>query len=250
MSITAFEPAPPPAAAAPPPVRPLPARAVDVFFSPGRLFAELADAPQPPWVGPAVLAAVVMMALTLATLVVIPQRELAEMMFEAATRNGNPNGMTVEQMESFVPIQMGIGALFTAAWAFLRVVLMAALLFVVFSALMGGRARYPHYLSVVSHASLASVLGMIVVWGLQVATRRMDIGLDFALLAPSLEPGTLPHAMLKSVGVFTLWTIVLEAIGVSAVNRKRSTGVAIAILLALTVAAGTAVQMVMRGFSG
>jgi hypothetical protein len=216
------------------PVRSLAQRAADVFISPGRVMAELAGAQRPPWVGPAVLSAVVMAALTLLTLAIVPAADIAQFAFEQATRGGNPRGMTVEQMRPMVPIQIVGGAIGTAVWAFLRVFVFAGILYLLFGAVAGGDARFGKYRSVVSHAALISLLGFAVEWALRVFSRKFDLSLNLSLLVPGLDAEGMPSALLRSLNVFLLWAFVVLGMGVSAVNRKRWTGATVAALTALT----------------
>ncbi|HEU0052599.1 MAG TPA: YIP1 family protein [Longimicrobium sp.] len=232
------------------PMRGFFARAVDVLLSPGRVMAELAGASRPPWAGPAFLAAGVMAALTVLTLVLVPRDELARFIFEQATRNGNPRGLTVEQMQPMIPIQMAGGAVAVVAWAFLRVFLIGAVLLLAFTTVGGGSARFAHYRAVVSHAGIVSLVGFVAEWALRLFSGKLDLALNLSILAPGMDEKGLAFVFLRSLNIFTLWAFVVVGIGVSAANRRKWTGATFALLTVLMLAfaaVGWAIGSAMAG---
>lgn len=237
MSLTTAQPGAFPAQpAAPQPS--LPQRVADVFFSPGKLFAGFAGAERPPWVGPVLVAALVTAIVSVAVVTMIPSERLAEFTLAQMRSAGMENTPTLAdmtaQMEMTKGLRMVTGLVGAVIWPFLRAALVAAVLLVLFTYLLGGDATFRQYLAVASHAALVGVLGLVILTALQLATGRLDVAVDLSVLAPGVKGA--PYAALKALSVFQLWTFAVLGIGVSAVNRRRWTGVVVAALVVVTVA--------------
>ncbi len=114
--------------------------------------------------------------------------------------------------------------------------LLSALILWVLVSIFGGEGRFATLLSVTTYASvpaviLLSIIGSVVLRlrGIEAMTSPQDLqpalGLD--LLAPSVQG--FMGAVLKAINPFSLWGLVLTAIGVSVThNMPRSTGYTVA----------------------
>jgi hypothetical protein len=112
----------------------------------------------------------------------------------------------------------------------------AGLLALVFGALMRGQARFAQYLAISSHALLVPALGALLLLPLRFANPELEPSL--ALLTPWLSPEGWPFRLLASLNVFSLWTILLLALGVSTVDRDIPWGRAAAVLLGIYLVLG------------
>lgn len=233
---------------------PLAQRIADTFFSPAKVFASFGRSEAAPWLGPVLVCAALGAAVTVASTFLVPPEVMAEFTLEqmaarGATELPSVSEMTA-QMEGMRAVSLAMGAVGMVLWSFVRVALVAGLLWVLFSVATGGQATFRQYAAVASHTFVVGTVGLVLVSALQIYTRRLDLALDLALLAPGLDAASLPHALLKSLGVFKVWMIALLAVGVSAVSRKRMTAVAFAVLLALNLALAAATALVMGAAFG
>jgi hypothetical protein len=111
-------------------------------------------------------------------------------------------------------------------------VLFGALYWVVFNALLGGTASFKQVLAIVAHSQVVSALGALVsapiqyVQGTQTAAGPFNLG----ALAPMLEPGSTLANILGGLSVFTMWQVIITAIGLGVLYRRKSGGIAIALL--------------------
>jgi hypothetical protein len=112
-------------------------------------------------------------------------------------------------------------------------VLFGALYWVVFNALLGGTASFKQVLAIVAHSQVVSALGALVsapiqyVQGTQTATGPFNLG----ALAPMLEPGSTLANILGGLSVFTIWQVIITAIGLGVLYRRKSGGIAIALVV-------------------
>jgi hypothetical protein len=236
-----------PAAAPSAPARPAPlaSRIVDTFFSPGRVFAQLRDGPAP-WVGPVLVCAALLVALTALRPLFITDAQLIDYALEKMSQMGAQQLPTPEQLGTQLTLQTVFGTVMGVAWMFARVWLVGLILLGIYGLLQGGRTDLRPYAAVASHAFLVSALGYLLVTALQYASGRMDLTLDAALLAPSLEPGSVVAAVLHAITPFGLWLIALLALGGATLNRRRGwLGVA-ALLLAAQLALALAFSLLVH----
>ena len=242
MSTPVLETAAPlvPPAAAPRPA-PLASRIVDTFFAPTRVFEQFREG-SAPWLGPIVVSLAVLVALMALRPLFISNQQMAEFALQKMSEMGSQNLPTAEQMEQGMMLQSVIGGVGLAFWMFIRVIVAASLLALVYGLLMGGNAPFASYLAVASHAFLVSALGYVVVTALQYASGKLDVVLDATLLMGD-QPGALMAAVGHVLSPFGLWLMVLLALGGAVVNRRRGWAGAAAVLMALQLAMFVAVGL-------
>ncbi len=214
--------APAVAAASNPP--PLHRRVLDTLVAPGELFATFRE--KTPWIG----ALSISMAAGLAIALLIPgellEPEAARSLGDADPQAGG--AADPAEMANFMRASLVVGALvFTPILAFAA----AGLVALVFNLFLGGEARYKQYLAVSTHGLLITSLGGLLTLPLQIARGDVQTQLSLSLLTPFLDRDGFLFGFLQGMNVFTLWMIVLLALGVSVLNRGRSWGSASAILL-------------------
>jgi hypothetical protein len=232
-----------PAASEAAPRSSFPRRAADLFFTPGRLFAELRDDGRAAaWVAPLAAALLVVAAVEALRWVLVTDRQLAEAALAQMSRmNTSGPRPTLEQMEQgavFSRIAIMVGAFVsTAIWP----LFLAAVSWLLFTVL-GGRAGYGRHLAVAAWASLVGTVGYAFTSGLQFASGRLDLQLDLALLAPGASP--VLAGVLHALSPWMVWMLLLVAFGGSVVAGRRGWAAPAAALLALCAAFGLAAGMV------
>ena len=210
-------------------------RVIDTFFSPVALFSRFGA--RPPWVDVTVLS----VALGLLGLALVPSEVWVATMEEAMRGQDQPAGMDMEAMAG-MQRAFGMGAAVVFPW--IMVATVAGLMTLVFTAIMGGRATYRQYLSVVAHVSLVGAVGQLAALPIILQKGVMSSGITLGALAVGMDPDSFVYQFLNAFNVFILWQLVLLALAVHTLNRKIGTGAALGVLLGLNAVVALIVALV------
>ena len=199
----------------------LPRRVLAVFVSPGALFEQLRD--QPAWGGAMLLA----VALNLATVSLLPTELFVEQIRSGIEESGvDASEVPIEMMVTIGRYSaIAVAGVMAAAVAFA----VAAIMFVVFATLLGDGGRYRQYLSVSTHALIVSSVGGVLVAPLRILQGDLELMLSVGTFLPFLEDGSL-LTFLRMLDLFTIWAVMLAALGVTKIQPGRSWGSAFAVL--------------------
>jgi hypothetical protein len=234
----------PESASAPPPVPPVPqtqtpqpqmseaARIAGVFFSPGKAFADIARRPR--WWIPVILIALI----GTVYLNIFTQRVGWESVIRPAIeRSAQTQNMTAQQREQVIATAsrlykyLGYGG--SAVGTLFYVFIVAVLLMFLFDTMMSAGIGLKRMMGIVAYGFLPlliqTLLSMVVLFLKDPEEFNLQNPLMFnvgAYLSPD-SPAAL-RAFGSSIDVFSLWIIVLLAIGVSTTARKMSFGKAFA----------------------
>jgi hypothetical protein len=207
------------------------ARLTGVFFSPGKAFADIARRPR--WWIPVILIAI----LSTIYLNAFTQRVGWESVLRPAIeRNANTQSMPVQQREQLITTAAGIykyvgygSVLLTLLYVFI----VAVLLMFLFDTMMSAGVGLKRMMAVVAYGflplAIQTILSMVVLFLKDPEEFNLQNPLMFnvgAYLSPD-SPAAL-RALGSSIDVFSLWIIILLAIGVSSAARKMSFGKAFA----------------------
>lgn len=203
------------------------ARLAGVFFSPGKAFADIARRPR--WWIPIILSAI----LSTIYLNAFTQRVGWESVIRPAIeRSPNTQNMTPQQREQLIRTTAGfykyIGFATPVLGLFYAFIIAVILMFL-FDTLMSAGVGLNRMMGIVAYGFLPlmvqTILSMVVMYLKDPEEFNLQNPLMFnvgAYLSPE-SPAAL-RALGSSIDVFSLWVIVLLAIGVSAAARKISVG--------------------------
>ncbi len=203
-----------------------PRRVIDTFFSPVALFSRFGA--RPPWVDVMILS-VVLGAIAFA---LVP-REVWVATMEEAMR-GQPDAPPVDA-EAMAGMQRVFGLIGAVLFPWIMLVVVAGVLVLLFSVILGGRATFRQYLSVAAHASLIGALGQLVALPIMIQKGIMTSGLTLGALAAGMDPESFVYQFLNAFNVFLIWQLVVMGLGASALNRRIGAGTAVGVLLGLNV---------------
>ena len=207
------------------------ARLAGVFFSPGKAFADIARRPR--WWIPIILSAI----LSTVYLNAFTQRVGWESVIRPAIeRLPNSQTMTTQERERAITTAAGVykyvgyaSALFTLLYVFI----IAVILMFLFDTIMSAGIGLKRMMAIVSYAFLplliSAALSMVVLFLKDPEEFNLQNPLMFnvgAYLSP--ETPAVLRALGSSIDLFSLWIIVLLAIGISSASRKISFGKALA----------------------
>lgn len=111
---------------------------------------------------------------------------------------------------------------------------------------LGGEARYKAVLAVVAHAGVISVLQQVFSLPVNYLRQSMSSATNLAVFFPNLAEGSFLASFLGVIDLFWIWYLIVLAIGLAAVYRRKWTSVAgglfvVYVLIGLAVAAIKAV---------
>jgi len=141
------------------------------------------------------------------------------------------------QMEKIAPV---VGYITTGVMLLaipIVTLITAGILFAVFNAAMGGRATFKQLMAVVSHAGVISALGWIFVMPLNYVRESMSSPTNLAALAPGLPEGSFVTRLLGTVDLFLIWWVVVLAIGLAVLYRRRTQPIVLSLLAVYAVIA-------------
>ena len=228
------------------------ARAIGIIFSPGDTFRAVVRDPRP-----AGILFLVCVVFALAT--ALPQftergrQAVVDMQAQTMERfTGQPISPEVYQgliqQARFAPyttlvsmfVFLPIGTLF-----------FAALYWFLFNALLGGTATFKQVLGVTAHAQVIAALGAVLgapvqyIQGVWTQAGPFNLG----AMLPMLEPGGFLASFFGAIGVFMLWQIVVTAIGLGILYKRRTTPIALGLTAAYVIIVA-AIAATMAAFAG
>jgi len=210
-------------------------RLIGVFFSPKETFADITR--RPSWIVPVLL----MTVLGLVTAFVMNQkvdwRDVASKRIEASPRAAN---MTAEQKEQQLAmsakVSPGVAYAFGSLGPIIAVVIVAAVMLLAYNVIAGAGANFSVAMGVVSHAFVVGLLGtlffILVLYLKPPGTVDLDnpVATNVGAFLPESTPKAL-MALAKSIDIFSIWTLILIAIGFAAFNPKKLKGNAFSIAI-------------------
>ena len=142
------------------------------------------------------------------------------------------------------PYTAGFGAL---VFAPIMAVLIAALLWAVFNAAMGGDASFKQVLAIVTHAGVISTLGALFAAPINYFRGTMTSGANLRVLLPMVDENTFVGRLLGGVDLFLIWWVFVLAIGLAVLYRRRTQPIAITLLAVYAVIVAGFAAVMSRG---
>ena len=237
------------------PVRPLGlfARIAGVITAPRATFENVVAAPRP-------FGVLFVMALIIGIATSLPQilnedlrRAGVDMQVKMAERFGRPP-LTAEQFEAAVQQARTfayLGPVFALVWLPIVTTIFTAIYWVVFNAILGGTASFRQVLAIVAHSQVVTAIGAVAAAPIQYAQSTMTMAGPFTLgpLVSFLPEGNSIRSLMAATSVFTIWSLVVSAIGLAVLYRRKATSISIGLIIAYLLIAGTIISM-FSGFSG
>ncbi len=201
----------------------LPTRLVNVLFSPGKLVAQLAEHPK--WFGPMVVLAFV----SGLTMALIPVDLFLETQRMAAIDRGVEfPEMGERAIQAMRIVILAATALSTVVFSFG----FAGLYALIFGFILGDEGRYTQYLALVTHAWFIPVLFGLLVTPLRISTGDPQFTLNLASFLFFLPDGYFLNVF-RVTDLTQIWSTLIIAQGVHAIDSRRSFTSAATILLVI-----------------
>ena len=228
---------PPTAAGSTPAPMSLPARFIGIITAPRATFASVAASPK--WFGMLAITAVTVAIFTALPLMTEAGRQSA---LDQQVAQMQSFGMTVndqmyEQMEKGagrMPYVTGASVLVVTP---ILAVIISGILFAIFNAAMGGEASFKQLFAIYNHAGPITALSTVFSGIINYFRGSMGSVANLGALLPMLPENSFAGRLLGIVDVFLIWYIVVLAIGLAVLYRRRTQPIAISLLSVYAVVA-------------
>lgn len=212
-------------------------RLIGTFFSPKETFADIAR--RPSWVAPVLLMTIFGLATAFVMNQKVDWRDVASKRIEASPRAANMSAEQKEQQLAMsAKVSPGIAYAFGGLGPIVAVLVVAAVMLLAYNVIGGAGANFSVAMGVVSHAFVVGLLGtiffIIVLYLKPPGTVDLDnpVATNVGAFLPESTPKAL-MALAKSIDIFSIWTLILIAIGFAAFNPKKLKSNAFSIAIAV-----------------
>jgi hypothetical protein len=127
--------------------------------------------------------------------------------------------------------------------------IVSAIIFAVFNAAMGGDASFKQIYSVVVHTAPIGVLGQLFTMPLNYARGTLTSATNLAVLLPMIDEKSVIGRLLGMIDLFLIWQVIVLAIGLAVLYKRRTQPIAIGLLATYGVIA-VVVAVLMSSFGG
>jgi hypothetical protein len=225
------------AAQPPAPAKSLPARFIGVILAPKATFQSVAAAPR--WVGMLLVVTIFMASATFLFMrTEVGQRAMLEQQVSTMESFGmQVSDQQYAQMQQRLSISAYIGSISQLVMIPVVDLIIAAILFAIFSAAMGGAATYKQVFAVVVHAGAIGVVQQLFVLPINYARGAMSSPTNLAAFLPMLPEHGFATYLLGTIDVFVIWSTMVIAIGLGVVNKRRTQPIAVTLFVIYAVIA-------------
>jgi hypothetical protein len=118
------------------------------------------------------------------------------------------------------------------------------ILFAVFNAALGGESTFKQLFSVWVHSGVISTLGQLFTAPINVMRGSVGSSTNLAVLLPMIEEGSFLGKLLGMIDLFVVWWVIVLAIGLGVLYRRRTQPIAMTLFgVYAVIAIGAAVIM-------
>ena len=201
-------------------------RFVGIITSPKATFEDVAAHAR--WFGMFALTIGIIVACTTAPLFTEWGRQAAldmqvQQMESFGMQVGDEQYAAMERSMEFGAYMNGVGVLVFSA---VMLVVICGILFAIFNAVMGGNASFKQLVAVVVHAGVISALAQLFAAPLNYARGSMSSSTNLAVLLPMLDEGSFVAQFLGMIDLFMVWYVVVLAIGLGVLYKRRTQPIA------------------------
>jgi hypothetical protein len=198
---------------------------IGVLTSPRETFAAIAERPR--WLG---VLAITLVIAAACQYVILSSPDMQDAMIAQATRNPNMTDQQIAATEQFIPRLAAVFAGVTLVFGPVITAIIAGILMLIFSTLMGGAATFKQVYAVVAHSGVVSSLtglltaGMILIGAKP--TGATPPGANLGIFVPMLEETAFVTQFLSAIDLVLIWWVVTLSIGLSVLYKRRTGGIA------------------------
>lgn len=198
------------------------ARAIGIIFAPRETFEKIAS--RPTWLGAALLVGVAGAVLVGGFLMTeVGQSAWLDQTVSSSEAMGRPmNDQQYAAMEKMAPIASYLAMGQMLLGVPIGMAILAAVLFAIFNAVLGGTATFKQVYAVAMHSAVVWVVGWIFVMPLNYVRESMSSPTNLSVLVPMLDEQAFVTRLLGSIDLFMVWWTIVLAIGMAVLYRRRT----------------------------
>jgi len=209
----------------------LPARVLGVLFAPRETFQDVAAHPR--WFGMLVLLVVFVSA---ATFIFLSTEVGRQATLDQQVSVMESFGMEItdevyDRMERQAAMSAYFGAGSQLAVLPIMYLVMSGILFAIFTAGTGGQASFKQLFAVVTHSGAITIVQQLFTLPLNYARGSMSSPTNLGALLPMLPEGSFLANLLGTVDLFIIWWLVVLAIGLAVLYRRKTQPIAITLFV-------------------
>lgn len=213
------------------------ARFVGIITSPKDTFVSVVAHPK--WLGMLALTTVLIAVFTALPMTTAAGRQAAlDQQVESMKSFGfEVNDQMYEQMEKssqMAPYTTGVSVLFISP---IFAVVIAGILFAIFNAALGGEASFKQVFAVLVHAGAVSALSTVFSGVINYFRGGVSSAANLGALLPMLPQGSFVANLLGTIDIFLIWYIIVLAMGLAVLYRRRTQPIAISLMVVYAVIA-------------
>ncbi|HUF49091.1 MAG TPA: YIP1 family protein [Vicinamibacterales bacterium] len=231
-------------------------RAIGIITSPGAMFAHVVRDPRPATIL-FIVSAVIAVAATIPQFTETGRQAILNTQVEMIERFGQTvTDEMYAQMEASATSMMSriFGIVGAFVWMPVVALFFTALFWGIFNVVFGGTATFKQVLGIVTHSMVIMAVGALAALPIQLmqTTYSMTGPFNFGALVPFMDPEGFVARFLSATNAFTIWQTIVLAIGLGVLYRRKSTGIAIGLLVAyaMLIAIGVALFSAFMGRMG
>jgi hypothetical protein len=217
-----------------------PARAVAIFTEPSRVFQELVR--RPAWLAP--LLAVTLAIAALNAVVVFSETGQTAMRQEIQEKI--PQGAPPDLVDRQMAVAKFAAPISVFVFVPLVTLVLAGLVYLIFSIVMGGEATYRQTFSAYCHASLIGIVGALVGTGMIFLKGNVKSSTALSAFLPFLDEKSMVFKFTQMLDLFIIWQLAVLSIGMgilSRVSTRKAATVIFSVYLVLAVIIAVVRQM-------
>jgi hypothetical protein len=218
------------AAGSTPAPKSLVARIIGIVVSPKETFQSVVAYPK--WFGVLALSALLVSGFAALPLTTEAGRQAAldKQVQTIQSFGGQVNDEMYSRMEKQAAIMPYTAAAGGFVFSIVIATIFAGILFAIFNAALGGEASFKQVYSVSVHAGIISVLGGVFGGIVNYFRQRMDNITNLGSLLPMLPEKSFIANFLGAIDLFLVWWLIVLAIGLAVLYRRRTQPIAITLL--------------------
>lgn len=143
---------------------------------------------------------------------------------------GSPPPQQVQTMEAMAPYAGYFAGFSILLGAPLILLLASGILYAIFNAALGGTATFKQIFAVAVHAGAIGVLAQLFTVPLNYMRESLTSSTSLAVMLPMLEENSFGAKLAAAIDLFVIWQIVVLAIGLAVLYRRRTQPIAMSLL--------------------
>jgi hypothetical protein len=203
------------------------ARVIGIITSPGDTFRSVVAHPK--WLGMLVLTTLTIAVLATAPFMTEAGKEAAleQQVRQTEAMRGQPvTDQQYEAMRSFSAVMPYFTAGSVLIMGPVMSLIFSGILFAIFNAMMGGNATFKQIFAVVVHAGVISMLGQVFAAPVNYMRGTTGSVANLGVMLPMIEETSFAGRLLGMVDVFIIWWVIVLAIGLAVLYRRKTPSIA------------------------